>query len=188
MKKITLIGLGALGSHAALGLRNVGHVKLVDFDLVEQKNTLAQFHTKMSLRRNKAKALQQAFQGFWGIKVETVPYKVTNDNVVVILGGSDLVIDCTDNIAARSCIKDFCVKLNIPLLHGAMNEDGTFAQVVWTEEFEVEAGAGGATCEDGENLPFHLLVGAYIAQVAKIFLDSGKRINWQIGASSAMRI
>ncbi len=188
MKKITLIGLGALGSHAALGLRNVGLLKLVDFDLVEQKNTLAQFHTKMSLRRNKAQALQQAMNGLWGVKADVVPHKVTDDNVGVILAGSDLVIDCTDNIAARACIKAYCVAEGLPLLHGAMSQDGTFAQVVWTEEFEVEAGEGGATCEDGENLPFHLLVGSFIAQVAKDFLDKGKRRNLQVTPGAVLKV
>jgi molybdopterin/thiamine biosynthesis adenylyltransferase len=188
MKKITLIGLGALGSHAALALRNVGHLKLVDFDLVEQKNTLAQFHTKMSLRRNKAQAMQQAMLGLWGLKVEVVPHKVTDDNVAVILAGSDLVIDATDNIAARACIKGYCEEAGLPLLHGAMSQDGTFAQVVWTEEFEVEAGEGGATCEDGENLPFHVLVGAYIAQVAKDFFDKGKRRNFQVTPGRTMGV
>jgi len=188
MKMITIVGLGALGSHAALALRNVGKMKLVDFDVVEQKNTMAQFHTKMSLRRNKAQALKQAMQGLWGIKVDVVPHKVTDDNVDVILKGSDLVIDCTDNIAARACIKGYCEREGMPLLHGAMSQDGSFAQVVWTEEFEVEAGEGGATCEDGENLPFHVLVGAYIAQVTKTFFDKGKRVNWQIASSGVMRV
>ena len=185
---ITIVGLGALGSHAVMALRNVGHLVLCDHDRVEQKNTMAQFHTKMSLRRNKAQALAQAMLGLWGIKVDVIPHKVTDDNVGVILAKSDLVIDCTDNIAARACIKGYCVKQEMPLLHGAMSQDGTFAQVVWTEMFEVEAGEGGATCEDGENLPFHVLVGAYIAQVTKTFFDKGKRINWQIASSGVMRI
>lgn len=188
MKNIVLIGLGALGSHAALALRNVGVLKLVDFDIVEQKNTLAQFHTKMSLRRNKAQAMQQAFQGLWGLKVEVVPHKLTDANAEVILGKADLVIDCTDNVEARACIKGYCEKAGLPLLHGAMSQDGTFAQVVWTEQFEVEAGEGGATCEDGANLPFHVLVGAYVAQTAKDFFEKDKRRNFQITPGAVMRL
>jgi len=180
MKKITIIGLGALGSHAALALRNAAQLKLVDFDKVEQKNTLAQFHTRMGLRRNKAQALAQSMQGLWGIKVETAPHKITNDNVDIILRDSDIVLDCTDNVEARTCIKAFCMRAGIPLLHSAMSEDGTFAQVVWTEEFEPEKGGGGETCEDGENLPFHCLVGSMTAQVAKDFLDKGKTRNLMI--------
>lgn len=188
MKTITIIGLGALGSHAALALRNAGTLKLVDFDKVEQKNTLAQFHGRLGLRRNKAQAMGQAMQGMWGLRFDVVPHKVTDDNVGVILSGSDLVIDATDNVAARACIKGYCEKEGLPLLHSAMNAEGDFAQVVWTEEFEVEAGGGGATCEDGENLPFHLLVGSVTAQTAKTFLDTGKRRNFQITHGSILRI
>ena len=189
MSNITIIGLGALGSHAALALRNVPGLKLVDFDKVEQKNTLSQFHTKMGLRRNKAQALAQAMQGMWGVKVEVAPHKVTADNVKVILGGSSLVLDCTDNIAARSCIKQLCVAEDIPLLHAAMSADGTFAQIVWTEDFVADAETGdGATCEDGENLPFHIVVGSFIAQTAKGFLDKGRKRNFQVSPSGVIRV
>jgi len=189
MSKITIIGLGALGSHAALALRNVPGLKLVDFDKVEQKNTLSQFHSKMGLRRNKAQALAQALQGMWGIKVEVVPHKVTDDNAKVILGGSGLVLDCTDNIAARSCIKQFCVAEGIPLLHAAMSADGTFAQIVWTEDFTADAETGdGATCEDGENVQFHVLVGSMIAVAAKDFINKARKRNFQVMPSGIIRV
>lgn len=186
---ITIVGLGALGSHAALALRNAGNLKLVDFDLVEQKNTLAQFHSKMGLRRNKAQALQQAFQGMWGIKTDAIPHKVTADSVQAILGGSDLVLDCTDNFAARACIKQFCTDKDIPLLHGAMSADGTFGQVLWTERFKADEESGdGATCEDGENLPFHLLMGSVMAQTVKSFLKSGKRYCFQVTPAGILKV
>jgi len=189
MKKITIVGLGALGSHAALALRNLGDLKLVDFDHVEQKNTLAQLHTKQGVRRNKAQALSQLFQGMWGVRVEVVPHKVTFDSAPSILGGSDLVCDCTDNIAARTVIKTFCVADNIPLLHAAMSADGLFAQVVWTVDFVADAETGdGATCEDGANLPFHVLVGALVAQTVKSFFEKDRQHNFQVTPSSVMRI
>ena len=189
MKKITIIGLGALGSHAVLGLRNVGQLKFVDFDLVEQKNTLAQFHSKMGLRRNKALSLQQAFLGMWGIKAGATPHKVTVDNVAVVLKGADLVLDCTDNIAARATLKQFCVANDIPLLHTAMSADGGFAQIIWTELFTADAeSGGGATCEDGENLPFHLLVGGFIAQTAKTFITTGRKDNFQLTPTGVVRV
>ncbi len=187
--KITIIGLGALGSHAALALRNAGQLKLVDFDKVEQKNTLSQFHTKMGLRRNKAQATAQAMQGMWGVKVETVPHKVTSDSAKAILGGSELVLDCTDNIAARTCIKAFCDEQGIPLLHAAMAADGTFAQIVWTGDFVADAETGnGVTCEDGENLPFHIIVGAFIARTAQQFINKGRKRNFQVYPNGVTRV
>lgn len=190
MKHIVIVGLGALGSHVAQALRNLKQgLKLVDFDRVEQKNTLAQFYSNMSLRRNKAQALQQAMQGLWGIKVEAVPHKLSDDNAKALLGGAALVIDCTDNLAARDCMMRFCKAESIPLLHGAMSADGSFARVIWTELFKPDAESGdGATCEDGENLPFHLLVGSLIAQCAKTFLDKGRKQNFQVTPSGVLVI
>lgn len=188
MNHITIVGLGALGSHVVQALRNMKQgLKLIDFDHVEQKNTLAQFHSNMSLRRNKAQAMQQALQGLWGLKVEAVPHKLTDDNAKVLLGGSILVIDCTDNIAARACMMKLCRAQNIPLLHGAMSADGTFARAIWTEWFKPDAESGdGATCEDGENLPFHVLAGAAIAQAGKLFLTKGSKTNFDITPSGGV--
>lgn len=184
----TIVGLGALGSHVAQALRNLkGGLKLVDCDCVEQKNTLAQFHSNMSLRRNKAQAMQQAMLGLWGIKIDVVPHKLNDDNAKQLLGGAGLVIDCTDNLAARECMMKFCKAEDIPLLHGAMSADGSFAQVIWTEWFKPDAESGnGATCEDGENLPFHMLAGSLIAQAAKTFLVKGRKTNFQVSPGGVL--
>jgi|APSaa5957512622_1039677.scaffolds.fasta_scaffold08627_4 molybdopterin-synthase adenylyltransferase len=189
MKKIVIVGLGALGSHAALALRNIGSLRLVDFDKVEQKNTLAQFHTKQSLRRNKAQALAQVLQGMWGVRAEAMPHKLTEPNAATFLAGADIVLDCTDNIAARTAIKAFCDANDIPLLHAAMSADGLFAQITWTESFEADPETGdGATCEDGVNLPFHVLVGGFVAQAVKTFFLQEKRQNFSLTPSGVMRV
>lgn len=189
MNNIVIVGLGAIGSHVAQCLRNVAGLKLIDFDVVEQKNTLGQFHTKMSPRRNKAQALQQAFQGLWDIRVEVVPHKLTPENATQLLGGARLVLDCTDNIAARRVMMEFCGNNNIPLLHGAMAQTGDFGQVIWTDLFRPDAESGnGATCEDGENLPFHILMGSTMALSSKQFLDHGRRFSFSVSHSGVSRI
>jgi len=184
-----IVGVGALGSHVVMALRNVPFKLVVcDHDHVEQKNTLAQFHSNMSLRRNKAQAMQQALQGLWGVKVECVPHKLTDDNAKQLLGGARLVLDCTDNLAARACMMKFCQVNDIPLLHGAMSADGTFARAIWTDWFKPDAESGdGATCEDGENLPFHLLAGSVLAMAAKTFLVKGVKVNFDITPSGVVR-
>lgn len=173
---VVIVGAGALGSHLVLIARNWPHpLKVVDFDKVEQKNILSQFHTKMGLGRNKAQALQQAMQGMFGTKIEVVPHRLTPDNAEAVLGGAVLVIDCTDNAAARRTIKDFVRKEGIPCLHGCLSAAGDFARIVWDEYFqEDEEGAeGAATCENGDNLPFHALAASQIAVNAQIFLKTG---------------
>lgn len=185
---ITIIGVGALGSHVAMLLRNYD-LKLVDFDKIEQKNLQAQFHSKMGLRKNKAQSLAQMLQGMFGVKVHTVPHKLTVTNAGSLIEGSELVIDCTDNLAARMNIQDF-TKDYIPCLHGAVSADGTFARIVWTEHFQPDAEGedGEATCEDGEALPFFALSASLIAIEAQSFLKTEKKRSYQLTPTSITRL
>lgn len=173
---IVIVGVGALGSHLVQFARNWNNsIKLIDFDSSEMKNVLSQFHTKMGLNKNKAMCLQQALLGMFGVKVTAIPHRLVPDNAEALLGNAGLVIDCTDNAAARRCIQAYVRAKGIPCLHGCLSLDGQFARIVWDDLFqEDEEGAPGqATCENGDNLPFHALAGAQIAIVAQRFLKTG---------------
>jgi len=182
MKKVTIVGVGALGSHVAYALRNEAHLKVIDFDKVEQKNTLSQFHGKAGVGANKTNSMKQAFAFLYGIKLDTVPHRLTEDNVHQLLDGSDLVIDCLDNEASRKIVQNHCRAGSIPCLHGALALGGTFGRSVWNEQFVIdkEDGPGQATCEDGAFLPFILLVSSFIARSAQEFLKNNKKIGYQI--------
>jgi len=146
-------------------------------------------HTKMSLRHNKAQALQKAMQGMWGRKVEAIPHKLTNDNAEQLLHGADLLLDCTDNIAARRLIMRISDFWKIPTLHGSLSAEGDFSSVMWSDHFEPDAESGdGATCEDGEQLPFFALAAAHVAQEAQRFLKDGTKRSLQITPTSVMRL
>jgi len=173
---IVIVGAGALGSHLILLARNWPcTLKVLDFDRVETKNVMSQFHTKMGMGRNKAQGIQQAMQGMFGVKIEAVPHKLVPENVQALLGGAGLVIDCTDNAEARRCIQAFVRKTNTPCLHGCLSASGDFAQIVWDEIFkeDEEGTPGQPTCENGDNLPFHAFAAAQIAIVAQKFLKTG---------------
>lgn len=188
---VTIVGLGALGSHLVLFARNwKASLRIIDFDRVESKNTQSQFHTKMGLRKNKAVALGASMRGLWGSSMDTVPHKLTYQSADSQLGGSDLVIDCTDNLEARKEIQDYCVLMDIACLHGCISADGSLARIVWTEDFtpDKEDAENAATCEDGRNLAFHGMVGAMLAHVASCFLDDGAQNSWQMTPSSILRL
>lgn len=188
---VVIIGVGALGSHVALFGRNWKEgLTVVDFDSIESKNVQSQFHTKMALRRNKAEAVKQAFQGMFGTQVKAVPHKLTKDNVETLLGGATLVLDCTDNAEARRLIQGYVKKHGTPCLHGALSADGSFGRVVWTEMFALdeEGAEGQATCEDGVNLPFHGVVASQIALVAQRFLTLGEKRSYQITPTGIIRL
>jgi predicted ThiF/HesA family dinucleotide-utilizing enzyme len=188
-KHVTIVGVGALGSHVSLFLRNEADLKIVDHDRVEQRNVLAQFHGKPSVGKNKVQALQQAMQFMFGLKLAGVPHKLTADNVGELLSGADLIIDCLDNAQARLLVQGFARKNKVPCLHGALAADGTFGRVVWTENFVIDSEnvQGAPTCEGGEHLPFIGTVSALLAKAAQEFVTKGKKIGFEVHPGGVTR-
>jgi adenylyltransferase/sulfurtransferase len=191
MKTVTIVGLGALGSHVLLFGRNWSTgLRVIDFDSVESKNTQAQFHTKMGLGKNKAMSMQAAMRGMFGVKIGAFSAKLGATNDRQLLAESAVVVDCTDNAAARLIIQDYCSYTRTPCLHGCLSADGQFARVIWTDDFvpDKESEEGEATCVDGRNLPFHAMAGAVIAQTVQTFLETGKKQGWQLTPTSLIRL
>lgn len=187
---IVIVGVGALGSHVALFLRSAGvALEVIDFDRVEQKNTLAQFHGKSAIGKNKAVALQQLMVAVFGVKIAAVPHALTTDNAQMLLGKASVVVDCTDNGSARRAIQAAVRRLGVPCVHGALAADGAFARVVWDERFVADDAApnAAATCEDGAHLPFFALAAAHVARVVQRFIASDERESVQLTASSVVR-
>ena len=188
--RIIIVGVGALGSHLLLLSRNLpGLFTVIDFDRVERKNTLSQFHTRMGVGRNKAAAMQQAMQGLFSLRIRPVPHRLTADNATALLSEADLVVDCVDNAPTRKLIQDVVRAEGIPCLHGALAADGTYARVMWDEVFSIDEGAAGqATCEDGEHLPFIAVVAARMAMVVQRFLKDGERDSLHLHPGGMVRV
>ena len=192
MKRIVIVGVGALGSHAALFLRNVHLQKasptevyklvVIDFDRIEQKNTLSQMHAKSNVSKNKAQSFRQVLNFLFGIEIEAIPHRLTQDNARELLGGAALVLDCLDNGASRRIVQSFVRELKVPCVHGALSGDGALGRVVWDDKFAIddESAAGAATCEDGEHLPFIAMVASQLARSAQEFLKSGRQMSLQV--------
>jgi len=191
MKKVTVVGIGALGSHAVLLLRNCGaNILMVDFDRIERKNVLSQFHAQNAVGKNKVVALQQLMQFLFNTKIGAIPHRLVSLNASEILGGTDLILDCLDNGDSRRIVQTFARERKIPCLHGALAGGGQFGRAVWDENFAIddEAGAGAATCEDGEFLPFIAIVSAYLAHAVQQFLTTGKKIGYQVTPAGTTRV
>lgn len=202
MKRVVIVGVGALGSHVAMLLRNEAVLRVVDFDRVESKNTMSQFHGKPSAGKNKTESLKSVMNFLWAIKIDTIPFKLSEDNVEV-LDGADLVIDCVDNGAARRIVQQWCnsrdyvakqwveaLREPTPLLHGALAPGGNFGRAIWDKDFIIddESSEGEPTCEAGEFLPFISVVSSYIALAAQTFLQTGKQVGFQVHPAGATRI
>jgi len=189
-KYVTIVGVGALGSHLVQFLRSEDiEIRVVDFDRVEQKNVQSQFHSKPSVGKLKVDALKQSMQFLYGRKIHTIPHKLVSDNVGALLQG-DLIIDCLDNGEARRIIQGHARETNTPCLHGALAPDGSFGRVIWDKQFVIddEAGQGAATCENGEFLPFIAVTSAYLARSAQIFLANGKQTGFSISPTGVVAV
>lgn len=185
MKKVTIVGVGALGSHVALFLRNEAELKVIDFDRVEKKNLLSQFHSTFTVGKNKAISLKDALNFLYGTKIEAIPHELRDDNVMNLLQGADLILDCLDNAKSRMLVQSYARVNQVPCLHGALAADGQFGRVVWTDGFIIdgEPATGVATCEGGEHLPFIVIVASHMARAAQEYLRNGQKMGFSISPS-----
>jgi predicted ThiF/HesA family dinucleotide-utilizing enzyme len=190
MKKIVIVGVGALGSHVVLLSRNLEvAIRAIDFDRVEQKNVQSQFQGRPGIGKLKVAALDQLMRFLFGAGFETNSNKLAPDNVAQLLGGADLVVDCVDNGETRRLVQTFVRERKIACVHGALAPDGQFGRVVWDESFVVDDASGdGATCEDGEHLPFIAISAAYLAHAVKEFVLRGAKVGFSISPAGAVRI
>jgi hypothetical protein len=181
--RVVVVGVGALGSHVVqLGRSLPVQWKVIDYDRIEAKNLLAQFHTRMGVGKNKAQALQQAMQGMFGVKIDAIPHRLTADNTEALLGDADLVVDCLDNAEARTLVQQFVRARGIACVHGALAPGGELGRVVWDHLFVIdgEDTPGQETCEGGEHLPFIAQTAATLAQAIALYVGDRRQISTQL--------
>jgi len=118
-----IIGLGGLGSPVAMYLAaaGVGELTLVDFDAVDLTNLQRQIaHTSERIGVNKAQSAAQTLHALNPeIKVNLVNQLVGAEQLQQLVGGVNLVLDCTDNFTTRFAINAACVAARVPLVSGA---------------------------------------------------------------------
>jgi molybdopterin/thiamine biosynthesis adenylyltransferase/rhodanese-related sulfurtransferase len=122
--KVLLIGAGGLGSPAALYLAaaGVGTIGLVDDDVVDSSNLQRQIaHTEERVGSRKVDSAKTALLALnAALDVRTHVLRIDAGNVEQTLAGYDIIVDGTDNFAARYLINDACVKLGLPNVHAAI--------------------------------------------------------------------
>ena len=118
-----VIGLGGLGSPAALYLAaaGIGALTLVDHDTVDLSNLQRQIiHDHDSLHRAKVESAALRINAINpDTRVHTVAAKLDADELAAAVAAADVVLDGTDNFAARYAINGACVAAAKPLVSGA---------------------------------------------------------------------
>jgi molybdopterin/thiamine biosynthesis adenylyltransferase/rhodanese-related sulfurtransferase len=121
---ILLVGAGGLGSPAALYLAaaGVGHLGIVDFDIVDESNLQRQIlHGTKDIGRPKLQSARERIADINPhVEVTTYETRLTAANALDILRDYDIVVDGTDNFATRYLTNDACVLLGIPNVYGSI--------------------------------------------------------------------
>ena len=122
--RVVIVGAGGLGSPAAfyLAAAGVGHLSLVDDDRVERSNLQRQIlHVDSAVGASKVASARERLLALNPvIRVEGIDARIGPDNVESTLRGADVVIDGSDNFAARYLVDAACLRLGIPLVYGAV--------------------------------------------------------------------
>ncbi|ECI6684171.1 HesA/MoeB/ThiF family protein [Salmonella enterica subsp. enterica] len=117
---VLIVGLGGLGSPAALYLAGagIGTLTLADDDDIHLSNLQRQIlFTTDDIAHPKAQAAKlRLAQLNPGSKLIVLQQRLTGDVLKNAVARVDVVLDCTDNMATRQEINAACVALNTPLI------------------------------------------------------------------------
>ena len=121
--RVCIVGLGGLGSPAALQLTamGVGYLRLIDRDVVELSNLQRQHlysvnflgYPKVEVAAKRLRELNP------NIEIEPLPLSLNVDNAEDVVRDVDVVVDGLDRMTPRYALNRACVKLGVPYVFGA---------------------------------------------------------------------
>ena len=130
-----VVGLGGTGTVMAvnLALAGVGHLTLVDRDVVSLENLHRQpVYTLADVGMSKAEVASRYLKervpklqvGYRAVSLEP-------RNASRLINGADMAVDCLDNFAGRYALNSACVSQDVPFLHtGALGWEAS-AGIFW---------------------------------------------------------
>ena len=154
-------GVGGLGSQISLQLASmgVGHIRIVDRDVVEVSNLQRQHLYSMDVvgyPKVEAAAMRLGRVNPY-VEVEPVPMSVNELSVDSLVEGMDLVVDGLDRMAPRYALNRACIRRAIPYVYGAaISRVGSATTIIPGKTACLECFQGGV---DDENVPTCATVG-----------------------------
>jgi len=143
--RVLIIGMGGLGCPAAqyLAAAGVGHVGLADPDIVQVSNLHRQILygeadvglSKVSVAEHRLLHLNPAAE------LKIFAEKFTPESAERVASYYDLLLDCTDNFAARDAINAYCVQAKKPNVFASLYRFEGMLTV-----FDANTGAGCYRC------------------------------------------
>ncbi len=121
--EVLIIGLGGLGSPAAMYLAaaGIGGLTIVDFDRVDISNLHRQIlyddhdlgQKKTTAAANKLRQINPK------LRIKTIDRKLSATEISTQTELADIVLDCSDNFKTRYQVNQACVAQRTPLISGA---------------------------------------------------------------------
>lgn len=122
--RVLCIGAGGLGSPVLMYLAaaGVGHITLVEFDLVDESNLQRQIiHSHPDIGLPKGESARNTILSLNPrCHVEWINDSIHKNNILALVQNHDLVIDGTDNFPTRFLVNDACVFSGKPNIYGSI--------------------------------------------------------------------
>jgi molybdopterin/thiamine biosynthesis adenylyltransferase/DNA-directed RNA polymerase subunit RPC12/RpoP len=123
--KILVIGAGALGNEVLknLALLGVGHVLIVDFDLIEVSNlSRTVLFTQSDIGKPKAQVAAEAIQRINPqVRTEWIHGDLEMDLGLNRIRQFDLALGCVDSVNARWALNRSCARVGVPWINAGIN-------------------------------------------------------------------
>jgi adenylyltransferase/sulfurtransferase len=186
--RVTIIGMGALGTVAANNLcrAGIGYIRMVDRDYVEITNLQRQLLYDENDAKDSVPKVIAAFNHLSKVnsEVELKPLimDVNSSNIEQLITDSDLVLDATDNWEVRRLINEACVEYEIPWIYcGAIGSIGVTMNILPGEDapclrcfFPEQSSPSPNTCSTFGvlNMITNAIASVQTAEALKILLSS----------------
>ncbi len=122
--KVFIVGAGGIGSPVGyyLSAAGVGTIAIVDNDNVELSNLQRQIaHSVNTIGKPKVESAKKTFESLNpDVNIVAIKQRLTKDNILDLIGGYDIIVDCSDNFPTRFLVNDACIMKKKPLITGAI--------------------------------------------------------------------
>jgi len=123
--RVLIAGAGGLGSPISLYLAaaGVGFLRIVDYDDISLSNLNRQIlYKEREIGEKKASIAKIRLNELNSdIKIDSVAEAITNENILPLTRGCDLIIDAMDNFTARYLLNRAAIFHGIPFIYGGIH-------------------------------------------------------------------
>jgi adenylyltransferase/sulfurtransferase len=126
---VVLVGAGGIGSPVAtmLARKGIGHLILIDDDVVELPNLTRQTYSPADLGKYKVHALAKSIanMGLFPTQITALPYNFQECvEWRLSFGNPALIVAGVDNNPSRKAVCAYGIEHNVPIIHAAVGRDG----------------------------------------------------------------